>query len=58
MLSIISDFSETAFTYFRIIDSCPLRVIEVMHMPPFEVLSPEMTWIVRVELFSCVAYGI
>jgi hypothetical protein len=42
--SIISDFSytgnpETAFTYFWITDSCPLTVKEVMHRPPFEVLS-------------------
>ncbi|KAK2427971.1 ribose phosphate diphosphokinase subunit prs3 [Trifolium repens] len=30
---------ETAFTYFWITDSCPLTVKEVMHRPPFEVLS-------------------
>ncbi|AES96105.1 putative ribose-phosphate diphosphokinase [Medicago truncatula] len=30
---------ETAFSYFWITDSCPLTVKEVMHKPPFEVLS-------------------
>ncbi|GAU33831.1 hypothetical protein TSUD_221690 [Trifolium subterraneum] len=30
---------ETAFTFFWITDSCPLTVKEVMHRPPFEVLS-------------------